>query len=252
MRIAYCTPFGAVSSPEHTRAKAIVQNTLLQHTFLNAEIDLHVVSKARNALVQIAQDQVDVLWFVDSDIRLPENAGKLLGYLNKSPVVSGLYFSRRPPYFPQVYNRALPALPAHAYLPRVAIPLEPFHADAVGAGCLLVTCDVLRQLHDAHEEWRGGVRAWMGDKRRRMPAAVKRAIELGLGLNGHFEFLECVGEDFYFCEMLWHYLRIRPLVVPEVLAGHEAVIPITNEHFSAYLERGLSFNSSFPEGGGIR
>lgn len=243
MRIALCTPHGALGSPEHYRRKAMVQSQLPGHSFTYVEIDMHIVSKARTMIVSAVPADVDVLWFIDSDILLPSNAGLLIRALDQHPVVSGLYFSRRYPHLPQVYNRVSPGLTSFIYLPWVNLPATPFYTDAVGAGCLIVRASVFHDLKDKHDAWRRTVERWT-DRwvKRRKPSvetqAILRALQLGTSLTPWFEFLDVVGEDFWFCEALRFYLGLRVLVVPEVTCEHEAVRPVTRADWEAALQQG--------------
>lgn len=242
MFVTVCTPFGAVASPAHQRSLAIAQSNALSHTFMTAEIDLHIVSKARVDLLTVLPPQCDVAWFVDSDVLLPPNAATLLDYIEENPVVSGLYFARQPPHFPQVYNRAAPGFTTFAYLPIITIPVEPTHYDAVGAGCLAIRTDVIKEMASAHEAWKERVKEWANEPtNEQLPSEVRRAVELGLSLNAHFEFLNVVGEDFWFCEQLYHYLNIRPLLVPSVECGHETSVAIGRGHFVEQLKAGVNF-----------
>lgn len=236
MHIVYATPTGGTTRAAHHRSKAIVQAGCSQHTFTYVEVDLLIVSKARNDLLAAIPPDADVVWFVDSDIILPPHAGVLLDYLEQNPVVSGLYFSRQPPHLPQVYNRCQPGLTNFAFLPLITIPEQPFLADTVGAGCLLVQMDTIRELAKKHRAWQMEVLEWT--EAEQLPAAVERAIGFGAQTCPFFEFFEQVGEDFYFCMQLQHFLGIRPLVVPAVECIHEGIAPITREHFNACLNAG--------------
>lgn len=246
MFIAFGTPFGGSASPAHYRHRAIVQASRLSDTFVSIEIDLAIVSKARNEIVEALPPNVDALWFVDSDILLPNNAGQLLDYLSdETPVVSGLYFSRKPPHLPQVYFHATSDPYSFSYLPVIQIPPRPFFADATGAGCLIVRTDVLRELADRHQEaaakakeWLNSCEAFKSEALGPTEEAAKHFLQMGLRLGAHFEFLQGVGEDFYFCNQLYRYLGIRPLVVPEVECGHEATVSITRAHFQASMGQG--------------
>jgi len=243
MHIVFCTPYGATATPEHYRRKAMVQAGMALHTFSYVEIDMHIVSKARSIIVQATPPGADVLWFVDSDVLLPPNAPELLTGLEHSPVVSGVYFSRRHPYLPQVYNRVSAEIDNFSYLPVVSLPQEPFFADAVGAGCLLVRRSVFEDLTKEHKEWRDTVHKWTKRwlKRRKENSetmAVLRALLLGSALTPHFEFLDTVGEDFWFCDQLRFFLGIRPWVMPQVMCEHEAIRPVTVADYHAALNAG--------------
>ena len=243
MHIVLATPTGGWMRAPHYRCKAIMQAQCPQHRFTHAEVDLLIVSKARNDLIKVLPDDADAIWFVDSDILLPTNAHTLVDYLEEHPVVSGLYFARKPPHLPQVYNRATPGNANFAFLPVITIPEEPFLADAVGAGCLLVTTEVLTAVAEKHAEWQDEVRDEL-DRVDFIPA-IRRAAEMGASLSPYFEFLEAVGEDFYFCMQLQRYLGIRPLVVPVIECPHETIVPLGRSQFEANLGAGMvSYDTS--------
>jgi len=252
MFVVFATPFGKPATPDHYRGKSIVQAASLSHTFSYAEADLMIVSKARNSLVEVLPPDADVVWFVDADIILPQGAEVLLEYVQHptSPVVSGLYFSRQAPHMPQVYNRAQPGPTNFAFLPVITIPDKPFHADAVGAGCLVMQMDVLRCMAEEHAKWQAQVKKWskrwLAQRTRRgsdlrVTMAVQRALELGTSLTAHWEFLEVCGEDFYFCEQLRQYLDVRPLVVPSVECAHEITTHVTRDTFQRAIGGGLHY-----------
>lgn len=245
MHIVLATPTGGWVRAPHYRCKAIMQAQCSGHRFTHAEVDLLIVSKARNDLIKVLPEDADAIWFIDSDVLLPTNAPLLIDHLKDHPVVSGLYFGRTPPNLPQVYNRATPGHANFAFLPVIDIPAEPFMADAVGAGCLLIQTQVLRDIADKHKAWQDEVRAELD--RVDFLSSLRRAAELGASLSPHFEFLEAVGEDFYFCMQLQHYLGIRPLVVPAVECPHETIVPLGRAQFEANLGAGLvSYNATFP------
>jgi len=251
MLVCFATPFGKRPSSAHYRSKAQVQASRLADQFINVEVDLLIVSKARNTLVQAIPPEADVVWFVDSDIKLPANAGILLDYVKEHPVVSGLYFSRFPPFLPQVYNRVQPGVTDFAFVPVVNLPEEPFQADAVGAGCLVVQRRVLDAVAEKHAIWQGTARAWLEShqKLQKTPKspewlAARRALELGLVLSAHWEFLEACGEDFYFCEQIRHHLDIRPFVVPSVECQHEGIRWVGRPDWESTLgQRGITFDA---------
>lgn len=245
MLIAFCTPFSGPASPEHYRRRAIVQSQALSHRFINAETDLFIVSRARNMLLDSLPKEVELIWFVDSDVLLPLNAAALLDHLEENPVVSGLYFSRRYPYLPQVYYKADPSPTGFTYLPMIQIPDQPFYADTVGAGCLLVKHSVIEELRTAHLKWRGEIETWretswpnLFPRRTKLSESVERALRLGAMLAPCFEFLEKVGEDFWFCEQLQYFLGIKPLVVPSVECEHEGMKAYGRQDFLQALSQG--------------
>jgi len=249
MNVALCTPTGGWVRAPHYRAKAILQSLRPTDRFTHAEVDLLIVSKARNELVACLPEDCDVAWFVDSDVILPNNAGILLDYIQDYPIVSGVYHARSAPFLPQVYNRAAPGLANFAFLPVVNMPEQPFLADAVGAGCLLVQVSALRELGQACADAKAEVSKWIEAQGEELPLEVQRAVERGNMLYPYFEFLESCGEDFYFCLQMAHYLGMRPYVVPEVDCAHETVSLITSEHYKAALASGAVNYSTDPASG---
>lgn len=249
MNVALCTPTGGWVRAPHYRAKAVLQAQRSSDRFTYAEVDLLIVSKARNELIHSLPEDCDVAWFVDSDVILPTNAGILLDYIQEYPIVSGLYHARSAPFLPQAYNRAAPGLANFAFLPVVDMPAQPFYADAVGAGCLLVQVPALRALEQAVASAKSEVAEWIAAQGEELPLEVQRAVERGNSLYPYFEFLESCGEDFYFCLQMAHYLGMRPFVIPEVDCAHETVSLITSQHYKAALASGAVNYSTDPASG---
>lgn len=245
MHIVFCTPYGPhMMFPEHHRRKIYVQGLDYNHRYTYAEVDMNVVSLARNSIVNSIPPDADLTFWVDSDIILPDNALDLINYVSdEHPVVSGLYFSRRFPYLPQVYSRAVVHEDGkHPYLPIVDIPATPTSYDAVGAGFMVVRPDVFVRLKEAKEE-----------NNRNLSCAIDKMSNSGelteemvlaehyyKSLSPWFEFLGNVGEDFYFCEMLAK-VGIRPLLVPHVVAQHLSISPIGAEHYQTIKQQQLVY-----------
>jgi len=243
MRICWCTPYGMFfDTPESARRKDYVQSTMLEHMFLKSEIDMNVVSLARNTIVEtvLADESIDVLWWVDSDILLPDNASELLQYVtDECPVVSGLYISRRFPYFPQAYFKATHHERGnHPYIPLVDIPIAPTHVDAVGAGFMMVKRSVFIELAEQYDQDTAILQTYLDEVK--PPGGVVRALHLAQSLKPWFEFLGRVGEDFYFCEQLAR-IGITPLLVPNVVAKHVGPQEIGLEQFLAMKQAGLVY-----------
>ena len=105
--VGLCTPNWGLIAPDFYQSVLGMQNQFRQHQFLHVEIGMQIVGKARNDLVKTALGaNVDVIWFIDSDVLVPLNSGILIDQALKLGIVSGLYFGRRPPYTPQLYQRA--------------------------------------------------------------------------------------------------------------------------------------------------
>ena len=242
MKIALLTPFGHYNTvPRHQRHVSAMQASMREHTFVHVEVDMNVVHKARNMLVDMIPDDVDVAWWVDSDVLLPANAPLLMHYLSdKSPVVSGLYVSRNGPNLPQAYTLASNS--GHAYLPIVNIPNEPTYVDAVGLGCLVMYTKVFLDLSVAWQKRLRVMNTWL---KRQTSCPDLEMVSLAMGLSPYFEFLNKVGEDFYFCERL-RDIGIRPLLVPEVSCTHVGYADFTRDHYEANLAQGVNYNTAVP------
>ena len=100
-----------------------------------------IVHFQRNNVVKKALDAgVDYLFFVDSDVAVPSNAVKKLVAHGKH-IVSGLYFSKIPPFTPQIYSKN-----KLGFKPIIDYEEGLIKVDAVGSGCLLVKTSVFKNL----------------------------------------------------------------------------------------------------------
>jgi len=106
-------------------------------------------AKARNTLVQMALDRdrnapFDYVFWADDDVIFPTDMLQKLIAHDKD-IVSGLYFARKMPHWPQIYEYAKEA-PGKFWFKIYYPPAELIEVDAVGAGCLLVKMDVFRKM----------------------------------------------------------------------------------------------------------
>jgi predicted O-methyltransferase YrrM len=109
--------------------------------FLPLEEEGALIDSARNRIFRKAQtENADYLLFVDSDMVFPADALQKLINLDKD-IASGVYFSRKAPHRPIVYEWTGKKTGVHRNL--VYIPEEPFKVDSVGAGFLLISRKVL-------------------------------------------------------------------------------------------------------------
>src|SRR3990167_4587073 len=154
-----------------------------------------IVSKARNSLVQAAKDaKCEVIWFIDNDTLPSKDAGILVEQALQLQVVSGVYYNRRPPFSPQVYEPADKDGFSGMYWPLMEYPESGLRKEAaVGAGCVCVRMDAFDALEKAWAVRIGKTIAEITDP------AIRRIVE---GLSPWFEFLERKGEDMYFSERL--------------------------------------------------
>lgn len=211
-----------------------------QHQFAFGEIDMMLVGKARNELVRLArQGKADVAWYIDDDVLIPPNAGELVDQAIQLGVVSGLYFSRRFPYFPQAYAKATgpeyESNPHQLYWPHNDYAEGLSQVDAVGGGCMAIRLDVFQTLEDHFNE-RAAHRQKVTDQLDAdagHPDHVYQAaayLRQYPSLSPWFEFLDGKGEDLYFCE------RLAEIGQPvwlnsNVKCRHLGEVPIEEVHF---------------------
>lgn len=240
--VAIGTPHGGDVSPLYYRHLLQMQSRFPQHRYLNVEVDMMIVGKARNMLVETALSLgADFVWFIDNDILVPEDAGVLIDDAIRLGVVSGLYFNRRPPYTPQVYSCATELEFAGKYWPVIDYPESGIvQVDAVGAGCLIVPAQVFRSMM---EPWK------------QETALAGQALAAGgfpglqplvSGLSPWFEFMETKGEDLYFCE------RLKALGVPVfvnygIKCQHLTLVPITESQFKYLKDNNLILKGDVPQ-----
>ena len=182
-----------------------------------SDIEGQIVHKARNEVVSTAlgEEAWDVAFLMDDDMVYPPHAiVHAVNQLEKHPeisILSGLYFERRLPHTPQVYEEAVEPDLRGKYWPVVdyaerAGPDGLLQVDACGAGFLFVRRGVFEKLK----------RPW-------------------------FVFLDRMGEDFYFCRkaraagyQVWADVGLK--------AGHMGVVEIHEGVFTQvrpHLKRAL-------------
>ncbi len=127
------------------------------------------VAVARNLLAEKAKDVADYIFFVDDDVLPPmDTITKLLSH--KKDIVSGLYFAKQEPHFPQIFTK-------NADNPTRYDSVEEYkkdsliEIDACGAGCMLIKADVFKKLKQPYYHY--------------IPKSDTEPRK---------------GEDFYFCE----------------------------------------------------
>lgn len=99
------------------------------------------VAVARNVLAKKAKG--DYVFFLDDDVLVPQDTlMKLMSH--NVDIVSGLYFSRQEPYFPQIYYKNKKN--KDRYDAVFDIPEGLIQIDACGGGCLLIKKEVFEKL----------------------------------------------------------------------------------------------------------
>jgi len=238
-----------------------MQNAWTQHTFSYVEIDMITVGKARNDLARICIEQkFDVTWYVDDDILVPPHAGLLVQQAIELGVVSGLYFNRRSPYNPQVFERATgPEFqhhPSQLYWPLIDIPKGMSRQHGVGAGCLAVRTGILGELEQLTLARADSQARALGALREHITATANGNVDhllsqldavsaRGQPLSPWFEFTEWKGEDLYFCERLGEIGQAVWLNA-DVACEHLATVPVGQVHFQALKDMGAVQRGPIP------
>jgi len=210
-----------------------MQGQYLQHDFVYIEVDSMIIGKARNMMVETAIPQnVDVVMMIDDDVLVPLNAGELIAQALSLDIVTGVYYNRRMPYTPQIYELAKePEYEGTGlYWPIIDVPKEISEVDACGFGCIAIKMNVFKELQRIHEaRFKDAAR----DIREADPSLemIARLVE---NMSPWFEFLNRKGEDMYFCERA-REAGFHIWVDPSVQCEHISMIPITWEHFE-YLK----------------
>lgn len=140
---------------------AVFMRSLLQMQIIG-EVDYDIVTSsliydARNLILQRALERdYDFILWLDSDMEIPWDAmWKLkIGIESGFDMVSGLYFKRKPPYSPVIYQRCElvkleggkldPTAEAFEAYPRDSL----FEIEACGFGCCLMTTELARRVTD--------------------------------------------------------------------------------------------------------
>jgi len=242
--VAICTPHGGSVQPEYYRRVLEMQNHSLGHTFYHMELDLQIVGKARNVLVEevLRQTPCQVLWFIDNDTYIHANSGILIDLALKHGIVSGLYFNRHAPYTPQVYKLSTRSDEVGMYeaildYPETGMML----VEAVGAGCLAVRRDVFETMKQKHDErLKSAVEHITHELRNdgRARADFEWLLEYAQTLSPWFEFLDKKGEDFYFSERA-HDAGFPIFVCVDVKCDHMGPVLIHEGHFKYLKDNNL-------------
>ncbi len=243
--VTICTPHAHEVNPEYWRRIMHMQNATLQHQFAHVEVDLMIIGKARNILVQevnLSAPNCEVIWYIDNDVWIPPHSGQLIDQAIQYGIVSGLYFNRWSPYTPQMYNFSGLAEEQGMYEAIIDYPETGFiKVDAVGAGCLAIRRDVLEKMKAYYDERLGKADKLLQGLLKENPLALQEyewLMKYTRMLSPWFEFLDQKGEDFYFCEraaesdyMIWVNLDVK--------CEHIAKLNIMEGHFKYLKDQGL-------------
>lgn len=162
------------------------------------------VAVARNLLATRAMEVADYIFMVDDDVLPPINAITQLAKHEKD-IVSGLYFAKQEPHFPQIFlkNKDNPERydSIEKYKKDSLIEI-----DACGGGCLLIKSDVFRKLKKPYFQY--------------IPKGEDHPRK---------------GEDFYFCEKA-RDAGFRIYADTSVICKHIGTKYITAEHWDISVE----------------
>lgn len=142
----------AVPHPGFIHHKFWIDTLFLSKPFGTEFIEVvrtSAIHDARNVVVKKAIERnFKYLLFVDSDMRIPQNAiFKLMSY-NK-PIVSGYFFSRSGNHFPCAFTETKDREYVSFFEPYTGLR----EVDAVGMACTLIDVDIFKQLKDPWFEW---------------------------------------------------------------------------------------------------
>lgn len=165
--ITIAFPSKGITDPAFTTALRLLEIPADQFSVLYVEgAD---VAYARNLLVEDAIKVADYIFFVDDDVLPPMNTiTKLLAH--GKDIVTGLYFSRQEPHFPQIFLKNTEDPTKYDCIQEYEKD-KLIEVDSCGAGCMLIKADVFKKLKKPY--------FWY------IPAGEDTPRK---------------GEDFYFCE----------------------------------------------------
>lgn len=124
---------------------------LVKDAYIAANVN---IAAARNQIVE--NTTMDAVFFVDPDMVIPQKAIETLAK-HDLDIVSGLYFKRHYPFFPEANKKSADG---RLWEPILDYPDSGLmEAESVGAGCLLVKRDVLLKIGYPQFEYIEGVRS---------------------------------------------------------------------------------------------
>jgi len=148
-KIAVCIPVKDNVSTEFLGSFLnLIFNNMKKYDLIVSFSELFPIDAARNDLVDRAlKYNPDYIFFIDSDMILPDNILDDLINMNKE-IASALYFMRSPPYKPIVK-----VMKDKMFCIVNSIPLNQIiEIDAVGLGCCLVKREVFEKIKEKKEK----------------------------------------------------------------------------------------------------
>ena len=162
------------------------------------------VAVARNLLAEKNKDITDYILMIDDDVLPPMNAiVKLMSH--NVDIVSGLYFAKQEPHFPQIFkkNKDSERYDCVEDYKRDSL----IEVDACGGGLLLIKSDVFKKLTQPYFQY--------------IPKGEETPRK---------------GEDFFFCEKVKE-AGFKIFCDTSVICKHIGTKYITAEHWDISLER---------------
>lgn len=198
-----------VAIPCHEMVQAMFCKSLLgmrpvgetEYTFVMGSLIYDARNKIAEKAIKEGFDRT--IWFDSDMVFQPDTIERIQARMDDGlNLVSGLYFSRKPPYNPVVYKELAMVEVSNGKIPDAVpyddYPQEPFEIAACGFGCCGVTVDLLKKVRD----------------------------KFGLPFSPIMGF----GEDLSFCLRLAD-LGIKMFCDPTIKAEHIGYCAISEEHF---------------------
>jgi len=148
-RIAICVPVREEVPTEFLGSFLnLIFDNMKKYEFIVSFSELYPIELARNDLVERAlKHNPDYIFFIDSDMILPENILDDLINMNKD-IASALYFMRAPPYKP-----IAKIMKDKLFCNIDTIPLNQIiEVDAVGLGCCLIKREVFEKIKEKEKK----------------------------------------------------------------------------------------------------
>lgn len=176
-----------------------------------AQTSYGILSQARNILLnqllKQGQTWMTHVLFVDSDMVVPHDAIQRL-LERKVPIVSALYFMRKPPYLPVAIPKDHKETGVIEGAGSFALEYKPGlnPMAAVGMGCCLIESKVIFDIEEKHKDQK-----W-------------------------FSFEQNEGEDIWFCRRA-RQLGYKVFLDADVKCGHVGDLIVTEDNFKHYHGR---------------
>lgn len=149
MTISIVFPSKGVCDPAFAQALKLLQ---IQEPFDRMEVNYVPgadVAVARNLLAEKAIG--DYIFFIDDDVLPPINTIEKL-YNHKKDIVSGLYFAKQQPHFPQIFKDSKRDVGRYDSVENYEKDAL-IEIDACGAGCMLIKKEVFEKLKQPYFQY---------------------------------------------------------------------------------------------------